>query len=233
MTLKELNIINFKKYRRGDPDFLLPVSIVSSEIMGLERPMSWMLFITFPCVKVILTCLICRISGTKNLFSLCRGKYERRGEELTVYCGVKRGQKKVFKKNQKAYDKLSEHIGLIPLVMISPEDFILIDGGSEERRKLVDGIISQCDRVYLHRLIRYNKALTQRNMLLKSAAGKFLDPEMLEVWNEQLAEHGEAIRQKRSRISEGIPVGISDLLRTVVSGAGRSMSGIQTFGKRG
>ena len=91
----------------------------------------------------------------------------------------------------------SEHIGLIPLVMISPEDFILIDGGSEERRKLVDGIISQCDRVYLHRLIRYNKALTQRNMLLKSAAGKFLDPEMLEVWNEQLAEHGEAIRQKR------------------------------------
>ena len=166
--------------------------------MGLERPMSWMLFITFPCVKVIFNLPDLQNIRHEEPFFVVQGKIRTQGRRTDgLLWSETGGKKKVFKKNQKAYDKLSEHIGLIPLVMISPEDFILIDGGSEERRKLVDGIISQCDRVYLHRLIRYNKALTQRNMLLKSAAGKFLDPEMLEVWNEQLAEHGEAIRQKR------------------------------------
>ncbi|MDE6451476.1 MAG: DNA replication and repair protein RecF, partial [Odoribacter sp.] len=123
----------------------------------------------------------------------------REGDEIEVYCGVKRGFKKTFKRNQKAYTKLSEHIGLVPLVMISPEDVVLIDGGSEERRKLIDGIISQCDRNYLRHLIRYNKALQQRNSLLKSAAGKYLDPEVLEIWNEQLAESGGCIMQMRIR----------------------------------
>ena len=196
MTLKELNIINFKNIAEATLTFTSGFNcFVGNNGVGKTHVLD--------AIYHLSMCNSCfNLPDLQNIrheepFFVVQGKYERGGEELTVYCGVKRGQKKVFKKNQKAYDKLSEHIGLIPLVMISPEDFILIDGGSEERRKLVDGIISQCDRVYLHRLIRYNKALTQRNMLLKSAAGKFLDPEMLEVWNEQLAEHGEAIRQKR------------------------------------
>lgn len=135
-------------------------------------------------------------------FFVVQGKYERNEEQVEVYCGVKRGQKKTFKKNRKAYEKLSEHIGLLPLVMISPEDVQLIDGGSEERRKLVDGIISQCDRNYLYDLIRYNKALGQRNSFLKSAAGKAVDREMLEIWNEQLSEYGERIMQKRTAFLE-------------------------------
>lgn len=130
-------------------------------------------------------------------FFVVQGKYSREEEELEVYCGVKRGQKKTFKKNQKAYGRLSEHIGLLPLVMVSPEDVVLIDGGSEERRRLIDGIISQCDRAYLQRLIRYNKALVQRNVLLKSAAGRGLEAETVEVWDEQLAECGEAIVRSR------------------------------------
>ena len=196
MTLKELNIINFKNIAEATLTFTSGFnSFVGNNGVGKTNVLDAIYHLSM-CKSYF------NLPDLQNIrheepFFVVQGKYERGGEELTVYCGVKRGQKKVFKKNQKAYDKLSEHIGLIPLVMISPEDFILIDGGSEERRKLVDGIISQCDRVYLHRLIRYNKALTQRNMLLKSAAGKFLDPEMLEVWNEQLAEHGEAIRQKR------------------------------------
>lgn len=130
-------------------------------------------------------------------FFVIQGKYHRDGEDIDIYCGVKRGQKKTFKKNQRTYDKLSEHIGLLPLVMISPEDVALIDGGSEERRKLVDGIISQCDRTYLQQLIRYNKALMQRNILLKSVAGRPLDADVIDIWDEQLAECGEAIMQKR------------------------------------
>lgn len=102
---------------------------------------------------------------------MLQGKYEREDNEVEVYCGLKRGQKKVFKKNRKAYDRLSEHIGLLPLVMVAPEDVSLIDGGSEERRRLVDGIISQSDRDYLQTLIRYNKALQQRNALLRASEG--------------------------------------------------------------
>lgn len=135
-------------------------------------------------------------------FFVLQGEYDRDGEEVEVYCGVKRGEKKIFKKNQKAYGRLSEHIGLLPLVMVSPEDGVLIDGGSEERRRLVDGIISQCDRDYLHRLIRYNKLLMQRNSLLKSAGGRALDEGMLEVLDEQLADSGEVIMRRRREFLE-------------------------------
>lgn len=135
-------------------------------------------------------------------FFVLQGEYERDGETVEVYCGVKRGEKKIFKKNQKVYGRLSEHIGLLPLVMVSPEDGVLIDGGSEERRRLVDGIISQCDRDYLHRLIKYNKVLVQRNSLLKSAGGRALDEGMLEVLDEQLAESGEVIMRRRREFLE-------------------------------
>ena len=82
-------------------------------------------------------------------FFLLEGRYERENEPLEVCCGVKRGQKKVFKRNKKSYERLSEHIGLLPLVVISPVDTVLIDGASEERRRFIDGVISQCDREYL------------------------------------------------------------------------------------
>lgn len=130
-------------------------------------------------------------------FFVLQAVYERNEEEIGIYCGVKRGQKKVFRKNQKTYGKLSEHIGLLPLVMISPEDVVLIDGGSEERRRLIDGIISQSDRTYLYLLIRYNKALQQRNSLLRNAEGRPLDPGLSEIWEEQLAECGEEILKRR------------------------------------
>lgn len=100
-------------------------------------------------------------------FFVLQGNYERQGERIEAYCGVKRGQKKVFKKNKKAYDRLSDHIGLLPLVMVSPADTVLIDGGSEERRRFIDGVISQQDKEYLAHLIRYNRILVQRNTMLK------------------------------------------------------------------
>jgi len=130
-------------------------------------------------------------------FFILQGEYEREGEEFGIYCGVKKGQRKLFRKNKKVYERLSEHIGLIPLVMISPADLILIDGGSEERRRFVDGVISQCDREYLAHLIRYNRLLVQRNSFLKVAVGGSLEREMLAVWDEQLAENGCFIMQRR------------------------------------
>lgn len=202
MLLKELHIINFKNIAEAELSFTPRFNcFVGNNGVGKTNVLDAIYHLSM-CKSYF------NLPDTQNIrhgepFFVVQGKYERDGDELDIYCGVKRGQKKAFKKNQKTYDKLSEHIGLLPLVMISPEDVMLIDGGSEERRKLIDGIISQCDRNYLHQLIRYNKALAQRNVFLKSVAGKPLEVELLEVWDEQLAECGEVIMQKRKDFLRG------------------------------
>ena len=116
--------------------------------------------------------------------------------EENIYCGLKRNKKKQFKRNQKEYTRLSDHVGLIPLVIVSPDDQTLISGASEERRRFVDSIISQYDRQYLNLLIRYNSALQQRNSLLKQDGG-MPSAEMFDLWDTQLAQLGETIYQTR------------------------------------
>ena len=130
---------------------------------------------------------------------------ERKEGALTISCGLKRGSKKHFKKNKKEYKRLSEHIGLIPIVMVSPSDTLLIEGGSEDRRKLMDIVISQYDYNYLELLNRYNKALQQRNTMLK--AEEEPDLELISLWEEQMAASGEAIYQKRDAfVKEMVPI---------------------------
>jgi len=120
-----------------------------------------------------------------------------------ISCGMKRGQKKVFKRDKKAYKRLSEHIGLIPLVMIAPDDTLLIDGGSEERRRLLDMGVSQLDRSYIEALNSYNKTLQQRNTLLKDEEHE-PDPDVMSILEEQMAHWGEAIYARRSQYVEQI-----------------------------
>lgn len=196
MELKELDIINFKNIEQTTLRFSSGFNcFVGKNGMGKTNVLDAIYYLSM--------CKSCfNLPDLQNIrhrepFFVIQGKYLLEDEMVDIYCGVKRGQKKIFKKNQKSYSKLSEHIGLLPLVMISPEDSSLIDGGSEERRRLVDGIISQCDSGYLQNLIRYNKALVQRNSLLKMNAGRIIDLDSLEIWNEQLAEYGEKILQKR------------------------------------
>ena len=122
-----------------------------------------------------------------------------------ISCGMKRGSKKHFRRNKKEYRRLSEHIGLIPLVMVSPADTLLIDGGSEERRRLMDMVISQYDHTYMEAVSRYNKALQQRNAMLKLEEEP--DPEIIGLWEEQMAIEGERIYQRRqSFVSELTPI---------------------------
>jgi len=139
-------------------------------------------------------------------FFMLQGSYEREdGEPEEVYCGLKRKQKKQFKRNKKDYKRLAEHIGLLPLVMVSPADSALITGGSEERRRFMDMVISQYDREYLEALVRYNKALQQRNTLLKQEAEP--DAELMTLWEEMMAREGEVIYEKRrAYIEEFIPI---------------------------
>lgn len=132
-------------------------------------------------------------------FFVIEGEYVEslsQDEKLSIYCGMKRGTKKHFKCNKKEYKRLSEHIGLIPIVMVAPGDTLLIESGSEERRRLMDMVISQLDILYIESLNRYNKALMQRNTLLKEEDSE-QDWEVLSILEEQMAIEGEYIYQKR------------------------------------
>lgn len=129
-------------------------------------------------------------------FMVLQGFYcQDDGTPEEIYCGLKAGQKKTFRRGKKAYKRLAEHIGLIPLVVVSPADQMLIAGGSEERRRFLDIVISQCDPAYLDAVMRYNKALQQRNSMLK--AEEEPDPELLSIWEEAMAREGEFIYQRR------------------------------------
>ncbi len=130
-------------------------------------------------------------------FLMLEGWYN---DDICVSCGMKRGQKKHFKRNKKEYKRLSEHIGLIPIVLVSPADTYLIGGGSEERRRLMDVTIAQTDRHYMDSLNRYNKALQQRNTLLKQEAEP--DPEMMAIFEEQMAAAGEVIYRQRDAFTQ-------------------------------
>src|SRR3546814_349105 len=138
---------------------------------------------------------------------MVQGEFDKDGQPDTVACSLKRNQKKQFKKNKKAYTRLADHIGLFPLVMVSPSDSAIVTDGSEERRRFVDSAISQTDVAYLDALIAYNKCLVQRNSLLKQAAkGGVLDRSLLEVLDIQLVELGVPIFEKRQAfMAEFIP----------------------------
>ncbi|GBU08128.1 DNA replication and repair protein RecF [Bacteroidales bacterium] len=139
-------------------------------------------------------------------FFVLQGSYSFGKEIEDVYVGLKRKQRKVFKRNKKEYARLSEHIGLLPLVMISPADTELIQGGSEERRKFVDLVISQYDKEYLIALIAYNKLLVQRNKLLKDSH-LAQDPVLYDIIEEQMQENAAIVYTKRgSFVSSFFPV---------------------------
>jgi DNA replication and repair protein RecF len=133
-----------------------------------------------------------------------------------ISCGFKSGQKKVMKRNQKSYDKLSEHIGLIPLIVVSPSDAELVYGGSDDRRRFIDGAVSQYNPQYLDALIKYNKALAQRNSLLKEFSRSGMqDMDMLEVWDSQLALFGETIYNVRKQFVEEMTDVFQDFYRHI------------------
>lgn len=123
---------------------------------------------------------------------------------FTISCGLRRGVKKQFRRDKKDYSRLIDHIGLIPLVMISPADHQLIEEGSEERRRFMDIVISQRDRKYLDCLTTYNALLKQRNALLKQYADAPAAPDdLLEVLEWQMVEPAEYIFRARTEFFEG------------------------------
>jgi len=132
-------------------------------------------------------------------FFVVDGAYLKAERNEKIIISLKKNQKKVIKKNGKAYDRFSDHVGFLPLVIISPADNDLISEGSETRRKFLDSIISQSDKNYLTTLIKYNKTLQQRNSLLKYFAfNNTFNADTLAVYNDQLSEFGKVIFDTRT-----------------------------------
>ncbi len=156
------------------------------------------------------------LSG-KDYFTL-KGKFLLQQKEEEIFCGFAKGRKKKLSRNGDDYETLSAHIGLLPLVIITPDDNSLITGGSEERRKFIDMLISQLDQEYLASLMRYNKALKQRNALLKSMmeSGK-KNPALVEVYDHELATNGTYIYNSRSKFQEPFSELFLDYYRSIAN----------------
>lgn len=207
MHLKTLSLVNFKNYEQLDISLSAKINcFVGENGVGKTNLLDAVHYLSL--CKSNLNPVDSQNVKYDQEFLVVQGVFERKGKEENIYCGIRKQKKKQFKRNQKEYTKLSEHIGLIPLVMISPADSILINGGSEERRKFMNGVIAQYSRVYLENLIQYNRALAQRNKLLKDFTfSRNFDPQMLEIWDEQLIRYGEPIYEERLRfVNDLLPV---------------------------
>ncbi len=207
MHLKSLSLVNFKNYEQVD----IPLSekincFVGENGVGKTNVLDAVHYLAL--CKSNLNPIDSQNIRYEQEFCVVQGVFQRLDREENILCGIRKNSKKQFKRNQKEYQKLSEHIGLIPLVMVSPSDNLLINGGSEERRNFINGVVAQYSRVYLDNMIQYNHALTQRNRLLKDfTASRSFNREMLEVWDEQLIRYGEPVFRERKRfVEELLPV---------------------------
>ena len=214
MILRKLSILNYKNIREAQLElspkmncFIGPNGVGKTNVLDAVYYLSFCRSASNPIDSQVIRHEepFCMLEG---VYSEDAGNSEDSEYFEVISVGMKRGQKKHFKRNKKEYRRLSEHIGLIPLVVVSPSDTLLIEGGSEERRRLMDVVISQYDRSYIDHLVRYNNALAQRNTLLKmdgqadSPTAQSYDPALMQIWEEQMAEEGEQLYERRKTFVE-------------------------------
>lgn len=205
MILSQLSIINYRNIRAANLSFSPNVNcLIGHNGEGKTNLLDAIYYLSF-CHSSF-TNIDSQVITHDQDFFVIEGNYlTESGEAESVYAGMKRGTRKHFRRNKKEYKKFSEHIGLIPLIFVSPSDSILVDGGGEERRKLMDMVIAQYDKRYLEALNAYNKALQQRNALLKMEPA--VDPALMEIWEAEMAQKGTVVYERRSAfVDEFVPV---------------------------
>lgn len=202
MYLQQLSLLNFKNYTEAELSFQPGVNAFAGNNGAGKTNLLDAIHYLALCKSYFNPIDSQQIKQGADFFMI-NGTFEKDKHREVIACGLKRNQKKQFKRNKKEYQRLADHIGLFPLVMISPYDISIIIEGSEERRKFIDNVISQTDNHYLDELIAYNKTLSNRNALLKLIAdtGRY-DAHLLEVYDEQLIESGNRIFQKRKAFME-------------------------------
>ncbi len=197
MYLQNISILNFKNHFQAEFEFSPKINcFTGNNGSGKTNLLDAIHYLSF--CKSFFNPIDSQNIKHNEQFFVVQGTFLKNDSTEIVYCGQKNNQKKQFKRNKKEYSRLADHIGLFPLVMVSPTDVNLIIEGSEERRRFLDSVISQFDRNYLENLITYNKALSHRNRLLKDFVSRnYMDSESLEIWDEQMVSLGNSIYQKR------------------------------------
>ena len=219
MKLRSLSILNYKNIREANLNFADKINcFVGLNGQGKTNLLDAIYYLSF-------TKSFFNVQDSQNIthdadFALIQGEYD---DLELISCGIKRGQKKQFRRGKKDYKRLIDHIGLIPLVIVSPQDSELITDGSDERRRFLDGVISQLDRTYLDHLTKYNALLKQRNALLKQCADTDTPPfgrndvitlsrndansftpnqDLFEILELQMADHAAYIFRERTAFIE-------------------------------
>ncbi len=218
MYLRKLSLVNYKNISHKVFDFEEKINcFVGNNGVGKTNVMDAIYYLSF--AKSYFNSIAVQNIRHGEDFFMIEGAYHTDEREENIVCSLKKGQKKIVKRNGKSYDKFSDHIGQFPLVIISPADRDLIVEGSETRRKFIDSVISQQDHGYLKTLIAYNKLVQQRNALLKYfAANRTFDSVNLNVYNEQLVAYGVEIYKKRQTfLEEFIPI-FNERYKTISEG---------------
>ena len=203
MQLKELNILNYKNIREVSLTFSDKINaFVGLNGQGKTNILDAIYYLSF--TKSAYNAVDSQNIHHNEDMAMVQGKYHNADNEEVITCGIKRGVKKQFRRGKKDYKRLIDHIGLIPLVMVSPQDNELVVEGSDERRKFMDGVISQYSKIYLEHLTQYNVLLKQRNALLKQYAEQpnQLPDTLMEVLEQQMVSHAMPIYQARVQFIE-------------------------------
>ncbi|MEA3477864.1 MAG: DNA replication/repair protein RecF [Bacteroidota bacterium] len=208
MFLQKLTLANFKNYPAAELQMSPKINcFIGNNGVGKTNLLDAIHYLSF-CKSYFNAVDSQNVRHDESFFAI-HGMYHKNGDKTDlISCVQKLNHKKQFKLNRKDYERLADHIGLFPLVMISPYDRDLINEGSDIRRKFLDAVISQFDKNYLYDLINYNKALTQRNSLLRQfSENHFFDPDLLDIWNEQMKPLANNIYQQRKAfIKDFIPI---------------------------
>lgn len=200
MLLDEISILNYRNIADCNLRFSPKINcFLGNNGMGKTNLLDAVYYLSF--LKSHLNPIDSQVIRHDANIMMIKGIYERSGEKEIITCSYKKQSRKTIKRNDKAYVKFSEHIGFIPLVTVSPDDLSLISEGSDERRRFLDVVISQYDKPYLQALIRYNRALQNRNALMKSEVEP--DVAMLDIYEEQMAEDAVYIFEKRNAFVDG------------------------------
>lgn len=220
MVLEQLSIVNYKNIEGATLSFSPKINcFIGNNGAGKTNVLDAIYFLSF-CHSANSNQDTLAIRHDEEFFVI-EGTYlssfASDSSPLKVFCGMKKGQKKHFKRNGKEYQRLSEHIGLIPLVMVSPADMLLIEGSSDERRRLMDLTIAQRNRPYIEALNRYNKALLQRNALLRDEEHE-PDAQLMDLLEEEMARQGEEVAACRSAFVEKLAPCFQHFYDTVSGG---------------
>ena len=207
MYLKKISLFNYKNFSEANFDFDCKINcFVGKNGIGKTNVLDAIYHLAYG--KSYFNPLAVQNIKHGEEFFVIDGEFEKNERNEQIVCSLKKGQKKILKRNGKQYDKFSDHIGFIPLVIISPADRDLIVEGSETRRKFMDSVISQLNAHYLQQLIQYQKILNQRNALLKYfALNHVFEMDTLSIYNEQLDTLGQTIFETRKKfIADFIPI---------------------------